>query len=424
MKRFRLSSRPQKRFYLVLGLVIFTLFTGAATGFGLFYRLVYVLALTSFVGYVWTWYSLRSLDVEVRRRTRQAQVGEDVEEEVTVRNRSKLPRLALEVTELTDLPGSHPGTAVGLRGNESKTWMFRTAARKRGAYNLGPIKVSNTDPFGLFSRERVFGETSEVLIFPRIFNLSTFEVPAADLSGDSSVRKRTHNVTPHASSIREYASGDSLSRVHWNSTARHGKLMSKVFDLGRAAEVWVLIDLHRDIQAGELEESTDEYAVSIGASLAKRYLEAELPVGLSAYGDERYFLMAETGAGQLQRIMEFLAMSKSEGNTPIGDALIRDEPLWGHQSSLIVVTASPHEDWVLALGQLAKRGVRVVVALVDGSSFGGFLDTREVLEPLYLAGIPTYLVRQGDDLPAALSRRYTGNGVAAAAEVSEETVKV
>ena len=29
---------------------------------------------------------------------------------------------------------------------------------------------------------------------------------------------------------------------------------------------------------------------------------------------------------------------------------------------------------------------------------------------LYLAGLPTYVVRRGDDIPAALSRRYTGDG--------------
>ncbi len=44
--------------------------------------------------------------------------------------------------------------------------------------------------------------------------------------------------------------------------------MSKEFDLGLSSDVWLLVDLHRDVQAGELEDSTDEYAVSIAASLA------------------------------------------------------------------------------------------------------------------------------------------------------------
>jgi len=277
---------------------------------------------------------------------------------------------------------------------------------------MGPVRAASTDPFGLFRRDRVFGGTNSVIVYPHVLNLPGFEVPAADLTGDSSARKRTHNVTPHASSVREYASGDSLSRVHWNSTARLNKLMSKEFDLGRAAEIWVLVDLHKDVQAGELEESTDEYAVTIGASLAKRYLEAQLPVGLIAYGEERYHLPAETGAGQLQRVLQYLALGKAEGRTPLEEVLPKEEALWGHHSSLVVITPSPRAEWVAALVELSKRGVRVVVVLVDGSSFGGFLNTLDAQDNLYLAGIPAYVVKKGDDIPAALSRRFAGGGAA------------
>ena len=177
-----------------------------------------------------------------------------------------------------------------------------------------------------------------------------------------------------------------MSRVHWNTTARLNKLMSKVFDLGRASEVWVMPDLEAVVHAGELEESTDEYAVSIAASLAQRYLDAELPVGLIAHGAERYYLPAETGNAQLNRIMRYLAVSKADGETPLSIGVAREEPLWGHQSSLIVITPSPSEDWVIALRELARRGVKVVVVLVDGGSFGGSLNTLDAVEPLYDAG--------------------------------------
>ena len=425
MKRLRLRVRLMTRFYLVSAVLAVTLVSGMATGFGMFYRLLYVLVLTLVVSYVWNWLSLRSLDVVVGRRTLRAEVGDNIEETITTRNHSRLPKYALEVEDLTNFPGYSGGMALSLRGNgsgpagSSTSWKMQAMARKRGVYTLGPIRVAHSDPFGLFRRERRFGETDSVIVYPRTLRLPGFDVPAAELSGDSSTRKRTHQVTPQASSVREYAWGDSLSRVHWNSTARLNKLMSKEFDLGRAAEVWVLIDLHRDVQAGELEESTDEYAVTIGASLAKRYLEAQLPVGLIAYGGERYHLPAETGAGQMDRMLQYLAMSNAEGDTPLEDALPREEARWGHQSSLVVITPSPRTEWVMALRELSRHNVRVVVVLVDGSSFGGLFNTLGTLEHLYLAGLPTYVVRRGDDIPAALSRRYTGNG-AGAAEATRE----
>ena len=381
--------------------------TGAATGFGLFYRLFYILGLTLILGYIWNLISMQSLEVSVDRRSRRVRVGDNVEERLTIRNLSALPKPTLEVEDLTDLPGYSSGMAVSLPTRGFRSWRTQMPARRRGVYTLGPVRVSNTDAFGIFRRERFFCDTDQLIVYPRTHYIPEFAIPAADLSGDSSTRRRSHDLTPHASSVREYAFGDSISRVHWGSTAKLGKLMSKEFDLGQSSDVWILVDLHRDVQAGELEESTDEYAVSIGASLSRKYLEAGLPVGLIAQGDQRYFLPADTGTGQFERILEFLALSKSEGSVALESLLAEEEQLWGYHSSLIVITPSNRPDWVTALRELMRRRVRVAVVLIDGASFDGFFNTEEVIPHLYVAGIPPYLIRKGDDIPVALSRVYT-----------------
>ena len=381
--------------------------TGAATGFGLFYRLFYILGLTLILGYIWNLISMQSLEVSVDRRSRRVRVGDNVEERLTIRNLSALPKPTLEVEDLTDLPGYSSGMAVSLPTKGFRSWRTQMPARRRGVYTLGPVRVSNTDAFGIFRRERFFCDTDQLIVYPRTHYIPEFAIPAADLSGDSSTRRRSHDLTPHASSVREYAFGDSISRVHWGSTAKLGKLMSKEFDLGQSSDVWILVDLHRDVQAGELEESTDEYAVSIGASLSRKYLEAGLPVGLIAQGDQRYFLPADTGTGQFERILEFLALSKSEGSVALESLLAEEEQLWGYHSSLIVITPSNRPDWVTALRELMRRRVRVAVVLIDGASFDGFFNTEEVVPHLYVAGIPPYLIRKGDDIPVALSRVYT-----------------
>ena len=399
-------------------------FTGASTGFGLFYRLFYILGLTLILSFIWNWMSLRRLDVEVERRTQRVRVGDMVEERITVRNASKLPKPTLEVEDLTDLPGYSSGMAVSLTSSSFRSWRTLTPARKRGVYRMGPVRVVNTDAFGIFRRERYFCGTDSLIVYPRTYQIPGFAVPAAQLSGESSTRRRTHDLTPHASSVRDYAPGDSISRVHWSSTARLGRLMSKEFDLGQSSDVWIFVDLHRDVQAGELEESTDEYAVTIGASLAGKYLEQNLPVGLIAYGDQRYFLPAETGVGQFDRIMEYLAMSKAEGTTALEQALPREEQIWGYHSSLIIITPSNRPDWTTAVKELTKRRVRVAVVLVDGLSFGGLFETEAVIPHLYEAGVPPYLVRRGDEIPVALDHVYTSSWARAAEEIEAAEVRL
>ena len=391
----------------MLILAAFTAFTGMSTGFGLFYRLLYILGATALLTLVFNWLSLLSLEIKVERRSRRVRVGEEVAERLSVSNRSSFPKPVLEVEDLTDLPGYSSGAAIGLNSHGRRSWLTSSPARARGVYTMGPVRVANTDAFGLFRRERIFGDTDTLVVYPRVFNLPDFTIPHANLSGEAAARKRAHDLTPHAASVREYASGDSISRVHWPSTARMNKLMSKEFDLGLSSDVWVLVDLNKDVQAGELEDSTDEYGVSIAASLAKKYIESQLPCGLIAYGDRRYLLPSQTGGGQFDQAMEFLAMSRAEGSVPIETALTREEMLWGPHSTLIIVTSSPRAEWAFAVRQLMRRRVKVVAILIDGQSFGTHFDTLRVVPDLIGEGVPTYVVRKDDDIAVALSRPHS-----------------
>ena len=383
-----------------------TAITGAATGFGLFFRLIYILALTAALAFAWTWFATRGLEVSAERRAKRARVGDDIEERITVRNRSALPKSALEVEDATDMPGYRSGRAVSLPSRSFRSWRSLAPARKRGVYKLGPVRVSGSDPFGLFRSDRDFGEQDDLVVYPRVHELPLFDIPAGFLTGESAARRRSHDLTPHAASVREYAFGDSLNRIHWNSSARTGRLMSKEFDLGLASDVWIVVDLHKDVQAGELEESTDEYAVSIAASLARKYLRAQLPVGLVAYGDARYAIPADVGAAQHERIMETLARGMAEGATPLEDVISQEERAWGTHSSVVVITPSHRAAWTTAVRELGRRRVNVSAILVDGESFGGMFRSMDALAPLREAGVAPYAVRMGDSIPLALSRPF------------------
>ena len=398
-----LGVRPRARFYLIIVLAIVTTVTGMATGFGLFYRLLYLLIGTAIVGYVWNWLSMRNLGARAERGTRQALVGDLLREDITVRNESHVPKHALEVRDLTNMPGHAGGNVVSLYGGNSQTWPLEIRARKRGAYSVGPVEIANGDPFGMFRRERRFGRAEGRDDLPQ----DPQPAGVRDSPGRHQRRQLGAEAEPHGYAPRLVRQGVRSRRQpqprplgqlrpRWGSSCPRSSTWAGPPRSG-CWSTW-----KRTSRAGELEESTDEYAVSIGASLAKRYLEANLPVGLLAYGDERYFLAAETGTGQYQRIMEYLALSKAEGTTPLQDNLPQDEPLWTHLSTVIVITSSPRFEWTTALRAMMRRGIKLVVVLVDAASFGADFETTEVLGPLAESGLAAYVVRKGDDISAAL----------------------
>lgn len=397
-----------KRAFVVAILLGLVFFGALSTGFDLYFRFAYVLALALLVGFLWAWVSLRWLEVEVQRRTTRAQVGGYVEERIRVKNLASLPKPWLEVEEMTDLPGHQTGQVISLRGSAFRSWRVRTLCLKRGVYYCGPIRVVGSDPLGLFRLERHFCGRQKVVIYPAIQELPHFPLLMASLPGEGRLYVRTHQATPLASSVREYMYGDGMNRIHWLTTARLGRLMVKEFDLGLSSNLWLLLDLHRDVQAGTGIETTDELAVTIAASVAYRLARMGMAVGLAAYGDQRYFLPPDRGYPQLERLLEYLARARAEGSLPLEQAVQELDKHLSRYNTLLVITPSSRGEWAGALAELSRRGVRVTVVLIDSSSYGG-ASPSAVLEQLIAHNITTFIVRKGQPLAEAL--RMPLNGV-------------
>ncbi len=395
-----------KRLIVVLMLAAASLITGMATGFDLMLRLFYLILFILGGSYLWMWLSLRRLEVTATRPDARAEVGDAIEERIMVQSSSPLSKSFIEIVDQSDMPGHHTGKAISLGPRGYHSWKVTTRCKRRGLFTIGPLVAVGKDPFGIFKQKKTYAGYQNIIVYPKTYDIPKFGIPAAELSGDVALRQRVNYVTPHASSVREYTTSDSMGRIHWPSSARLNKLMVKEFDHGQSSNVWIFLDLFKYVQAGDGENSTDEYAVAIAASVAKRYLERNYPVGMVAYGDKKYELGAETGRGQLDRIMDFLALSKADGEIPLEEALPMEEGLFSRYGSLVVITPSWHEEWVNALGVLLKRQIRVATILIDPASFGSRRTNTPVLDLLAANGVPSFMVRRGDDIPNALSSPY------------------
>ncbi len=375
---------------------------GLATGFVLLYRLVYILLMVLAVSFLWSRLTLWKVGAQAERRTVKTQVGGYAEERITVRNSTWLTKLWLEVEDLTDLPGHQNVQVLTLPARSFRSWLVRTLCSRRGLYTIGPLRIRSSDLFGLFQGQRILPGARQLLVYPRVVALPSFRVPGSDLVGDGSVRLRTSAVTPQVAGLREYVYGDSAHRIHWPSTLRLGKPMSKEFDIGFTTDTWLFMDFQASVQAETGEDSTDETMVTIAASVASHLLRAQFPMGVVAHGGERYFLPAQRGVAYLDRILEVLARARADGSVPLEQALAAEERVFNRYSTLVILTPSAHEEWLAAVRVLRQRHIRVAVVLVDALSFGGRESPEPLLKKLEALGVPSALVRRGDDLDVAL----------------------
>lgn len=419
--------RNPGRFFFLLILLIAAL--GAAfTGAALYFRLLYLAAGLLGLSWLWTWLSLRGLRLRRQAHSLRASVGDIFEETFEIENHTLLPRLWLEVQNLSPLPqaaGSRLLTWLG--GKQKRTYLARTWLTRRGAYALGPTRLSSGDPFGLFSVSRSLPAADSLLVLPLLLPLTHFPAPQGLLPGGSAARRKTEDITPQAAGVREYAPGDPLKRIHWPSSARRGKWMVKEFDQDPQAEMWLFLDAQARWHAERpaetpyiwrdwmltcrpeisLPPASLEYAVTLTASLAHLFQRQRRPVGLTTEAPAFTVLRAERGERQEQKMLETLAFVRPEGRLPLISLVQAQVAQLPPGSCCLLVTPSGDESLLLTAEMLLQRGLSVYILHLMAHTFGGPRGGQEMHQKILARGLPSLAISQGDDLTAALNQFFS-----------------
>jgi uncharacterized protein (DUF58 family) len=427
--------RGNHRRNMLIILALLALVGGLLTGRDLVYSLAYVLGLLIIASFVWSWTSINWLHISRLTRTRRTQVGRPLDERFTVTNTSFLPKLWIEVRDLSDLPGHFASNVVHGLGNKGQdSWRVVTRCSRRGRYRLGPLRLSTSDPFGLFPMHRELPATTHVVVYPQTLEIHHFALPIGILPGGDALHRRTHHITTNVSGVRDYMPGDSFGRIHWPSTARRDRLIAKEFELDPLADIWIALDMSTwshiapprqpepEPEPDDLPwmrpvakevaifPSTEEYAVTIAASLAQYFLRQDRAVGMLAYGQSNEVVQADRGERQLNRILETLAVLRAKGELPLQDLLNTESHLFARGTTVIAVTAAPDEKWAIAARQLSRRGLRIVSVLINGESFGGSRSSAPLAHLLAAGGMVSYMVNNGDNVTAVLSQHVKKRG--------------
>ena len=389
---------------ILLILAVFV-FYSLGTGFDFFYRLFYALLLITPLGLFWAWVNLRGIGVELRRFSTRGQVGGFLQGQVTISNRTPLPKSWLEVVEITDLPDSSQGKGLELGAGRKRGWKIETYLSRRGRYRTGLIEVTSQDPFGLFRLRRRFLQSQEYTVLPAIQPLPDLDPAFANMPNDGRAMRHWDNVTTDAAAVRPYNHGDSFRRIHWPYTARMNSLMVKEFDVGLDAETWIVLDLEEGVHVGadlDKVDNTEETAVTVAASLTARLQEMSVPVGLAATGYAGINLRPNNSPEHYGRLLETLAVVSARGTTALESFIYSLRPSLNRFNTMTVITPSTRPGWATELGNLRRSGVKTRVIFIDPRDYGSPSSIDSVVQALDSYDIPRYVVRRGQPLNQVL----------------------
>lgn len=342
------------------------------------------IALLVMVGITWLWSWLSLSGLHYRRRFAEVRAfqGEQIDLALEVSNRKLLPLTWLTIEDV--FPAALPlnGKTVTLnratnRGEFRTFWMlnaFQTITRTftiecntRGHHRYGPALIATGDGFGFFSRKVTLPDEQYLIVYPRLYTAGELQLPAKNPFGELRARSQLFEDPLRTVGVREWQNADDSRRIHWKATARHQELLSRIYEPSSEQQILVVLNVATMARHwhGTIPELL-ERAISVAASLAALAAQDRIAIGLVANGtlpgsDQPLRLLPGRSPDQLVRILELLAAVTPFASDTIEVLLRREAPRLGWGATLVVVTATAHEDLLATLLELVEAGRRVVL---------------------------------------------------------------
>lgn len=333
---------------------------------------------------------------------------------VTLRiaNPERAPRgyLMLEDT-LPFALGARPRFVLaGVRRGWQQDVAYQVRSDVRGRFELGPLTVRSSDPFGLVEIPRSFRVITPLVVTPRVVPLAALgargrQDPSGDRRAGLAARGQAED-----SSVRDYRIGDDLRRVHWRSSARTGELMVRREEQHSRASAVIVLDDRAVAHAGHGAASSLEAAVTVAASAAAHFSQQGWSVTLLTTSGTR---IAARTAAELTQVMSALACTTLHPATEVEASVVHQV---GRGSLVLVVWGRTQPADQPALRRLAASGSPALALQLDVATWTAEAPSTPDSTEAW-AGWRHVPVRRDTSLAAAwqelsaTSRGRTGAGV-------------
>lgn len=283
----------------------------------------------------------------------------------------------------SDIPGE-PAEAV-----------YSAVATARGEFTVGPLQIRASDPLGFFVFSTGFPLVSKITVLPSPLELmNAHTMTASPLAESDSLMfdgKGTKGSGLDFHGVREYNVGDDLRRVHWRSTARRGRLSVVEFEEMRLGDTIIGIDLQKGSEYGSGRFTTLEYAVKIGAGIARNAMESGGMVRLAGAGVEGRASELGRGVDQLYSILESLARVRADREESLATVMMNQMEFTVPGSRVLLLVSSVDEELIKCAQMLSLKGISVQMIIINLSGDGASSNERAIHSVL-MSGISFSLV--------------------------------
>ena len=340
--------------------------------------------------------------------------------EIENRGRRSAPLVLLDDHLPVELSAGARFAISGIEPGGDRGAAYEVRPPRRGRYDIGPLTITFVDPFGLARARVQTTGTNALLVRPRIEHLSLPRDLGAQRSmAVSALRQLSGSRGEDFYTLREYATGDDLRKIHWPSTAKRAKPMIRQEETPWHTRATILLD-DRDLGEDPFGGSESfERVVEAAASFADLYHRSGYTYRLTGAHHRGY--APGRGLDHYNRCLDLLATLEF---APVRteDALLTRlaelETGIAAEGTLVVASSHLGADGAAAITKCRRRFREVFVVLFPVHRFGS-LSTKarwegerrvtETVRLLARSGTRTVVGGPGESLAAAWSSLASGS---------------
>jgi len=340
--------------------------------------------------------ALRGVEVRLELAPARMVAGDTFTARVVIANRKPFPMPWLEVRlalpegidpepATPGMPRGSVGAGFAPRGHERVTLAFALRAARRGAYQLGPIRVRSGDWLGFTSVDGVVEAQPSIVVYPMPLSVDDRHRASLRPLAETATKRGLLPDPLRFRGVREHRSGDPRKEIHWKASARLGSLQTKLYEPATSLDAVFLLNVATYDQFWiQADPDGTELVISATAELIRLAADAGRQVGLVTNGidnvtHERPRSALGRGPRPLTRSLEILArlgpyashspetvFLRERGRLPWGATLVCVTPVLGpHLAAALLALRRAHHRILAVSIEEPDDGVRARLRSAD-----------------------------------------------------------
>ncbi len=344
------------------------------------------------IGFVLVWF--RRGNVAVRRSVSPSRtsVGLPVRVELIV---EAIGRVGLGPILLSDhIPadlGPSPKLALpgGVRRRQRGV-AYNFVPRMRGRYEIGPVQITHTDPFGAIRRRQQASGTTKLVVVPSFEEITVLPTATQRIGVIRHSPLVGHGDEFYA--LRQYQEGDDLRKIHWPTSMRSGELFIRQEELLAEPRALIVLDTAASKHQGSGPGASVEAAVSAAASVGSLAIRKRMRLEVITT-DGPLMQARSPSEGDF---LEALAGVKASRRAKITPALERTfRPSAGRPALVVVISPDLRRDELRAVALRMRGPVAGAFVWIDASSYATKPGQRRPVPSVARTGLPAVRLQNG-----------------------------